>query len=330
MITLNNKCKDMIVVFGDFMLDRYIHGDATRISPEAPVPIVLMKNIEYIPGGAGNVFKQILELESNATLISMADMDSSGYIIHNIFDNYSNADLKIVHTHRPTTIKTRIMAHGRQMLRIDEECTGELNDIELGRLIKSIDSIITNDVSVVIISDYKKGICNTKLVSFIISLCNMYNIPVIIDTKSDIIGKYTGATIITPNSHEYSLLLKNYTEEELLNKYFEYIIVTQGNKGVRFVDKNSSCIIDSTARNVFDVTGAGDVFAATLAVALSRLHSVLESTIIANVAAGLSVEQIGTTSVNFQDLQKRLNANSLAELKEINKAVSRTRTICTR
>ncbi len=315
---LLEKFKDIkVLVIGDVMIDRYQWGTVSRISPEAPVPIVALEKSSVVAGGAANVAANVAGLGATPTLFGITGNDEDAKLFPNILKNSNIREFKLVKVNdRPTTVKTRVIAHHQQIVRMDQESTAPISIEKVKALLNQIEIYIeANDI--IVISDYGKGFLTEELLTGLITLASKYNKIIAVDPKGKDYSKYKGATILTPNQKETieACNLENYSEHllensgrELIEKLsLEAILITQGENGIKLLEKNKETVqLRSTARKVFDVTGAGDTVIATLAVCIASKMSFRESTEFANLTAGIVVEQIGTTAIN-----KELLLNSI-------------------
>lgn len=300
------------------MLDRYWWGKVTRISPEAPVPIVHLYKSTYTVGGAANVAANIAGLGAEAILIGLVGEDEDArYFCESLKKANVSDEYLIYSASCPTIVKTRVIAHSQQMVRIDQEEVKELDeDGEKAVLAKLLNVI--DEVQVIILSDYAKGLLTNDLISKIINLANEKKKIVLVDPKGKDYQKYTGATLLTPNKKEASEACNideknpnwiNEAAQELITKVnLEAVLITQGEEGMTLFTKDgNSQHFHASAREIFDVTGAGDTVIATLAVSLGADESLEKAAEIANIAAGLVVEQVGTTTIKYNDLLNYMN-----------------------
>jgi len=309
-----------ILVIGDLMLDRYWWGKVTRISPEAPVPIVHLYKSTYTVGGAANVAANIAGLGAEAILVGLVGIDEDAkYFCESLKEANVSDEHLIYSDNRPTIVKTRVIAHSQQMVRIDQEEVKELDEVEqeavFNKLLKVID-----EVQVIILSDYAKGLLTDSLISKIIKLATEKKKIILVDPKGKDYQKYKGATLITPNMKEASEACKidekhsnwiNEAARELLTKVsLEAVLITQGEEGMTLFTKDGNFQhFHASAREIFDVTGAGDTVIATLAVSLGACESLEKAAEVANIAAGLVVEQVGTTTIKYNDLLNYIKNN---------------------
>ncbi len=291
------------------MIDRYYWGEISRISPEAPVPVVSLQSETFAPGGAANVAANIAGLGAKPTLFGITGDDPDASLLATILRDAKIGKVSLVAIpHRITTVKTRVVANNQHVVRIDRETTAHITkkdaDSLFAKLAKAVEA---NDV--VVISDYAKGFLSDHLLSRIISTANRKHKVVLVDPKGKDFSKYAGATILTPNEretaeachidpHRHDLIDK--AGANILRRLkLQALLVTQGAKGMTLLRTNENAVhLKAAARKVFDVTGAGDTVIAGLAVALGSGLDILESAQFANSVAGLVVEQIGTTALS--------------------------------
>lgn len=306
-----------ILVIGDVMLDRYCWGTVNRISPEAPVPIVRLDRETTRPGGAANVAANVTALGATVILVGMVGSDPAASELGSAIHELGITDSVLVPSNsRKTIVKTRILAHGQQIVRLDSEDHDQVGDAESLSLI-SIVSERLRDVDLVILSDYGKGLLNDQVVTEIIKLCREQSKPVLADPKGKHFEKYAGATVLTPNRREAAEACKieesdpdlvRKSGEMLLSQYgFDNVLITESENGMTlFRTSDTPVHFGTTAREVFDVTGAGDTVIACFGVALASGSSPAEAAKLSNVAAGLSVQHIGTVAVSFDEFAAEL------------------------
>ncbi|MCX8070482.1 MAG: D-glycero-beta-D-manno-heptose-7-phosphate kinase [Thermodesulfovibrionales bacterium] len=313
-IFLNFKNKHILIV-GDIILDRYIIGKVSRISPEAPVPIVEVTDESYRLGGAANVANNIVALGGKVDLAGTIGKDKEGESVKEQCLTKGIGCDSVIQIEKNTTVKTRIIAHNQQVVRFDKEDTRKINRGELSKLIDVIQSN-KDKYDGVIISDYKKGIVSEKLVREIVrSFKDKF---VAVDPKVGNFSCYTNTSIITPNKKEASegssidiidekTLIK--AGKELINKlHLQALLITRGEEGMSLFQKDKKTInithIPATAKKVFDVTGAGDTVIAVFCLTYLSGASMEDSARIANYAAGIVVGQVGTATVTIDELLK--------------------------
>jgi D-beta-D-heptose 7-phosphate kinase/D-beta-D-heptose 1-phosphate adenosyltransferase len=303
-----------ILVIGDIIIDHFIWGTVSRISPEAPVPVVNVTGENLLLGGAANVLNNIYALGGKATICGVIGQDSMGDHLLALLTDLGSPVNGIVRTaNRPTTKKTRIIAQHQQVVRFDREKTGALPPAELDQLLDFLAKNLTS-FQAVIISDYNKGIISDQLMAALMTgLQDRPDIPVIVDPKPKNIERFTGATILTPNSHEAELMsgLEINDETSLIRAAqviqdklrVEALLITRGEAGMALFEKGKPpFLIPTVAKEVFDVTGAGDTVIASLALALAAGLSFEEAAIVANQAAGIVVGKLGTATTSQAEL----------------------------
>ncbi len=299
--------KKRILVIGDIMLDVYVDANVQRISPEAPVPVLDFKSSRSMAGAAANVAKNIVSLESEATLISVIGADQSGRELIGQIGKIDIIPYVKIDNERITTVKTRYLCHNHQMFRLDREQSLPINDIltdEIFTLIKA--EILQHDA--VLISDYAKGLFSKRLMEKLNELFKEIKIPVIVDSKSKDYSVYSGVTLITPNTSElnHATGMTNVLDAAfyLMNAYkIKNVLVTQGADGMTLLSEDGkSYHIPAETVGVVDVTGAGDTVAAVMAIGLANGVDIKECMKIANDAAGVVVRKPGVATVSKMEL----------------------------
>lgn len=302
-----------ILVVGDVMLDNYYKGDVRRISPEAPVPVFRKRSERSVLGGAANVAANLVAANQQTSMMSIIGRDANGQTMMQLFENLGiNAGL-VSNLQRSTTIKTRFLAdNNQQLLRLDVEDTDPITKVESNRILKKLQKVI-DDFDLILMSDYLKGLLTQEFTQGVIKLARRHDIPVVIDVKDPKYGKYYGATLLKPNLNELrSLTGKNVqTDEEIVEAAEElrkrsncqYVLVTLGAKGMVLIGDGEPYFVKSLAREVYDVSGAGDTTIAYLAACLANGFSIRNSVDIANYAAGIQVGKVGTSSVYWQEVR---------------------------
>jgi rfaE bifunctional protein kinase chain/domain len=323
LLTLNrNRVADIlmsgrgrrIVVLGDVMLDEFIWGDVTRISPEAPVPVVNIQRESTRLGGAANVLANIASLGGSASLVGVIGHDSAGEKLGAALRRQIKEGAEeslIVDERRPTTIKTRIIAQHQMVVRADREHRGPVNGSVEARVIAAAKSAI-GEADALVVSDYDKGVVTPRILSEILPLAYP-RIPVLVDPKIRNFDSYKPATLVTPNHHE-ALRLTNSeedTDEGLMTAARQIrqrlscdaVLITRGDRGMMLVEGDHDPVcVETAAREVFDVTGAGDTVIATLATAMAAGASMKEAAVLANHAAGIVVGKLGTATATAEEL----------------------------
>lgn len=299
-----------LLVVGDVMLDRYWFGDVTRISPEAPVPVVKVERIEERLGGAANVARNAVALGAGTALLSVVGDDEAGRSLRTLLAQGGIDAVLQVDDEIDTTVKLRVIGRQQQLLRIDFETTPshEILRAKLQDFERRVD-----ECDVVVLSDYGKG--GLTHISDMIRLARAAGKPVLVDPKGDDYDKYAGATIITPNRSELRAVTGRWsTEDDLYVRAqklrahlgLEALLVTRSEEGMTLFRADSTYHQPALAREVFDVSGAGDTVIATLAVMLGAGAGWEEAIQVANVAAGIVVGKLGTAVVSVEELQAAL------------------------
>jgi D-beta-D-heptose 7-phosphate kinase/D-beta-D-heptose 1-phosphate adenosyltransferase len=303
-----------VVVLGDVMLDEFVWGDVTRISPEAPVPVVDIRRESVHLGGAANVLANVVSLGANACVVGVVGNDSAGARLQSSLKETSSLQTDgylVVDDGRPSTTKTRIIAHNQLVVRADRELRTLVNGATEKRIIDSLKQALQN-ADAFVVSDYDKGVVTPNILSQILPLAYA-RIPVLIDPKIRNFTHYNPASLITPNHHE-ALRMTNLEgdSDEGLRQAAQIIreklrcdavLITRGDRGIMLLEgENDPVFVATAAREVYDVTGAGDTVIATLAAALAAGASMLEAANLANHAAGIVVGKLGTATVNPDEL----------------------------
>ena len=300
-----------VLVLGDLMLDRYIWGAVTRISPEAPVPVVEVKKDSLNLGGAGNVLQNLTSLGAQALLTGVVGDDQEGRWVR---DNAGSGRGIFLDPSRSTTVKTRIIAHHQQVVRVDLEHKASLSK---GLETRILDFIRGEKYDGLLISDYNKGIVTPALMTSVLSLAKKSRTPVFVDPKVPHFRLYSPVTLITPNHLEAEKIVGHacQTDSEIEKAGAEilsliscrYLIIKRGEQGMTVFERGKRPLhIPTVAREVFDVTGAGDTVVAAAALALLAGATIGEAARIANAAAGVVVGKIGTAAVTPEELKSAL------------------------
>jgi D-beta-D-heptose 7-phosphate kinase/D-beta-D-heptose 1-phosphate adenosyltransferase len=302
-----------LLVIGDVMLDRYLHGAASRISPEAPVPVVQVGNQEDRPGGAGNVALNIAALGSAATLIGVVGKDDNAQDLESRLTAAGVYCEFLKSEDKPTITKLRVISQHQQLIRLDFEEKFDEKDVAD---LQSLATSLLPSAQVLVLSDYAKGALQD--VAALIELARKQNIPIIVDPKGTDFKKYRGSTLITPNFSEFEAVVGTCAnEEELVKKglklmsdlELQAILITRGEHGMTLLLPDSEELhLPARAREVFDVTGAGDTVISVLASALAAGDSLADATGIANLAAGLVVGKLGTAAISGPELRRAILA----------------------
>ncbi|HUU42056.1 MAG TPA: D-glycero-beta-D-manno-heptose-7-phosphate kinase [Desulfatiglandales bacterium] len=318
---IDNFGRLKILVIGDIMLDQFIWGKVCRISPEAPVPVVEVERETTMLGGAANVINNLVSLGGKGFLCGVVGDDSNG---REIFSKLKSLDVDIngiiIEQDRPTSVKTRIIAHAQQVVRYDREKKLLLKPKTINRILDFIYGK-KEELSGIIVSDYGKGVVSRRLMDRLKGVALECNIPMAVDPNAKNFSLYKGATIITPNHAQAGEIagLEVLTEGDLIkvgekllnNKRFKALLITRGKDGMTLFDGEGSIVhIKSVARKVYDVTGAGDTVIATLMLGISSGLDIKSAAFLSNLAAGIVVGEVGTSTVQIDHL-KRLIVDNL-------------------
>jgi len=317
---LKGFSKVKLLVVGDIMMDRSVSGKVSRISPEAPVPVVLFESESFILGGAANVAHNIRSLGGIVSLCGVVGEDENGEKLHKkLVEKGIQTEGIFFEQGRRTTVKTRIIAHHphyQQLVRVDRETTDHLRVPASRNLSKFlIDKI--KDFDGIVISDYGKGLLTRNLIQTIIRRAKKFKKFVMVDPKVKNFFFYKGATVITPNTNEASeasriAVIDQSSVEKMGRKLLkrlncDALVITQGEKGMTIFESHEKPYrVPTVAKEVYDVTGAGDTVIGTMALALgaSRRVSIKDAASLANYAAGIVVGKVGTATVNKEELLK--------------------------
>jgi D-glycero-beta-D-manno-heptose-7-phosphate kinase len=295
-----------VLVVGDVMLDKYWFADVNRISPEAPVPVALVKHQEARPGGAANVARNITSLGGSAVLLSVTGNDDAARQLEQILKKDKVTSIFKYDTDISTTIKLRVVAHQQQLVRIDFENTP--SESLLADVFNEYASLLP-EYDVVVLSDYGKG--GLDHAARMIEFAREFGKPVLVDPKGDNYSKYRGATLLTPNKNEFRQVAGTWqNEDELIEKAeslrrhldLKALLITRSEEGMSLYTENKVVNVPAQAQEVFDVTGAGDTVIATLALMLAAGQSLEQATYWANRAAGAVVRKFGTAAPHINEL----------------------------
>ena len=310
-----------IIIIGDVMLDHFVKGSVSRISPEAPVPVVNVEQEDFVAGGAGNVAVNLAVLGAKPKVISVLGDDANGIILKQFLENKGvDVNKTVVDKTRPTTQKVRIIAERQQVVRVDRESKARINkEVSTECLANFKEALKT--AKGVIMSDYGKGMLSDHNIQDIIKACRAKNIPVCVDPKIDNFLKYKNVTCMTPNTKEAweGMGLPPKKDEEyilILGKKIlktlraDSILITRSAQGMSLFENGKNpkvTTIKATAKEVFDVTGAGDTVISVLTLALACKASLKDAAFIANKAAGIVVAKLGTATVTTDEIKGVLN-----------------------
>lgn len=310
-ISIPNFSETRVVVAGDVMLDRYLFGSTGRISPEAPVPVVHVQETDDRPGGAANVAVNLAALGSATSLVGVVGKDSAAESLASILGKQHIDCSFAIADDRPTITKTRVQSRGQQLIRLDEENASAMPGDAMTSTLKGV----LDGAGAVVLSDYGKGALAD--VAGMIAACRDAGVPVLVDPKGTDFSKYRGASLITPNQTEFEAVAgKSDSDEELVARArammddleLDALLVTRSEKGMLLVEAGAEPLFLSTqAREVYDVTGAGDTVIATLAGALASGQNLSSAAALANIAAGLVVRKIGVATVTPGEISAALH-----------------------
>ncbi len=318
---INNFEEKNILVIGDVMIDAYIIGKVDRISPEAPVPVVTVKNRYNRLGGAANVALNIKTLGANPILCSVIGDDNKGDDFLQLLNDLKMNPQGIIRSrNRPTTTKFRIIGNNTQMLRVDEESVEKLTaEEQINLSVKIIDILDQTPVDAIIIEDYDKGCLDSYIIELIASEAKRRKIPVTADPKKNNFASYQHITLFKPNFKELQeglnieLSSNNFeqiaqiSQEYLRNKKLKMMLVTLSENGMLICNKKEWHHIPAVVRNIADVSGAGDTVISTITLALSHGLSMEESAYLANIAGGLVCEKVGVVPIGKDELINELS-----------------------
>eukprot|EP01047_Picozoa_sp_COSAG01_P000286 COSAG01_NODE_4_length_55812_cov_1344.168109_48_plen_330_part_00 len=309
---LNFFSKRHVLLVGDIMLDEYHYCDVTRISPEAPVPVCAVQETRCLPGGAANVAHNLAALGSGVKLCGLYGKDSTGQRLISCLKAQSiTVDYLFESLGRPTILKSRVVSQNQQILRIDREEKSQVSVADEAQVLTFVKRVI-GQVQVLILSDYAKGLLTPSLCQQLITLAKTKGVPVIVDPKGHSFEKYRGATLITPNFKEFQEVVSGPVNSEsailseaqaLIRDYdLEALLVTRAEKGMSVIGQDFKDDIQAFAREVADITGAGDTVIAVFSLAIACGLSFQESACVANMAAAIVVGKFGSATVSKDEL----------------------------
>lgn len=307
---LERARKVHVLVIGDAMLDVYLQGDVERISPEAPVPVVRVREQRAALGGAANVAQNVVAAGAGATLVSTVGRDAGGAALREMLVRLGCADDALIPVDRPTTRKTRLVARSQQVVRFDEEDDSELDSDAIDLVLGSINSGMAK-ADAVVFEDYNKGLLAARVITAAIEKARARKLPIVVDPKYRNFFAYGGATIFKPNRRELESALGaavDLDHEPSLPQAFEklgveHLLLTLGERGMLLMSATGdSQRIPTAAREVYDVVGAGDTVTAYLAVMLAAQATAYEAAVVANYAAGVEVGKLGAATVSPHEI----------------------------
>jgi D-beta-D-heptose 7-phosphate kinase/D-beta-D-heptose 1-phosphate adenosyltransferase len=294
-----------IVVVGDAMLDVYLSGEVERISPEAPVPVVRVRDRKYALGGAANVAQNVVAIGARCDLVATIGDDSAGAILRDTLTRAEVGHASLVTVSRCTTQKTRVLARSQQLLRVDEEEDIDLDDLGATRVLEAVRDAVA-DADAVVLEDYNKGVLVPTVIRAAIDAASARQLPIVVDPKFRNFFSYRGATVFKPNRRELEAALGAAVDVDhpdavpatLQRLGVQHILLTLGDRGMALFSADGEVArVPTVAREVYDVVGAGDTVTAYVASMLAAGGSVLEAAVVANIAAGIEVGRLGAVSV---------------------------------
>lgn len=295
-----------VLVIGDAMLDEYVRGDVERISPEAPVPVVRVRQRDFELGGAANVAQNVVAAGARCRLVAAVGHDDAGERVAAMLTQLGVDTGGLLRVDRATTRKTRVVARSQQLVRVDDEADQDLEPAACERVASAIDAAIS-DVDAVVLEDYNKGLLVPGVITRAIALARARRVPVVVDPKYRHFFAYRGATIFKPNRRELEAALGAAVDVDHAETIpaaierldVEYLLLTLGERGMLLASRQGPAVaVPTVAREVYDVVGAGDTVTAWLATILAAGGSVAEAAVIANYAAGIEVGKLGAATVS--------------------------------
>jgi D-beta-D-heptose 7-phosphate kinase/D-beta-D-heptose 1-phosphate adenosyltransferase len=340
--TLTAMKRVRVAVLGDIMLDRFVMGETERISPEAPIPVIRVVQEQAMLGGAGNVARNITSMGGQVHLVGLVGADDAAREVEAAVAGIGGLSASLVRdANRCTTLKTRYIAQGQQLVRVDREATVPATGAIADELLSAA-RLAIGSASLVVLSDYAKGVLSPELVANVMAIASRSGCPVIVDPKQRDMRCYAGATVITPNAAEATAAtgIDCSTEDGVVAAArrigevagCRYVLVTRGAKGMTLVEMASEASIvhlPARLREVHDVSGAGDTAIAALALALGAQAPIAIAADLANIAAGIAVSHRGTAAVTATEIeaaaQDKSGSSSLAKIVSCERAVDMTR-----
>jgi rfaE bifunctional protein kinase chain/domain len=310
-----------VLVVGDIIMDEYIWGDVSRISPEAPVPVVNVKQETKMLGGAANVINNIASLGGQCVLCGVVGDDRTGReIVEKLGELGCPIEGVLIDPDRPTSIKTRIVAHNQQVVRFDRESRNDIPPESIERLLGFIKEM-REEIDAIVVADYGKGVISARLMKGLRDLVWDSDVILAVDPKTGNFEYYEGVDVITPNHHEAGAFcrIEIVDEKSLIQAGTQMledlncrsVLITQGRDGMTLFEKGGEIIhIPTVARKVFDVTGAGDTVISALSLGLASGMDLRSAAIISNFAAGIVVGEVGTSTVKSEELKSAVRSRS--------------------
>jgi D-beta-D-heptose 7-phosphate kinase/D-beta-D-heptose 1-phosphate adenosyltransferase len=295
-----------VAVVGDAMLDIYLHGDVDRISPEAPVPVVRVRERKEALGGAANVAQNVAAIGARCELVCVVGNDLAGRALMDMTARLGAEVRSFVTVPRATTTKTRVTARAQQLIRFDEESDADVDGVDADQLLAAVDRAIA-DADALVLEDYNKGVLTHTVITHAVRSARARGIPVVVDPKYRHFFSYAGATVFKPNRRELEAALGASVDIDraetlpavLAQLDVDHLLLTLGEAGMVLVSRHGEVgRVPTTAREVYDVVGAGDTVTAYLAAMLAAGATMVEAAIIANFAAGVEVGKLGAATVS--------------------------------
>ena len=305
-----------VVVVGDVMLDEYLKGEVSRISPEAPVPVLEVRSHDYTLGGAANAAANIQALGGATTLIGVVGKDETASVVGQRLEHHGITGALIADSERPTITKTRLVAQGQQIVRVDREKRAPIGESIASSVKHAIDAAV-RDAQALVLSDYAKGLITADVAQHAIRAARASGVPVIVDPKQRSFAAYAGATVITPNLHELEAASPTVAPFEVVRAATSLLphldgsalLVTRSAEGMTLFRTGAPQVhVPAMAKEVFDVTGAGDTVVATVALALAARVPIEHAIELASVAAAIAVSKRGTSTVSPAELASALES----------------------
>ncbi|HLV25479.1 MAG TPA: D-glycero-beta-D-manno-heptose-7-phosphate kinase [Gemmatimonadales bacterium] len=299
-----------IAVVGDAMLDVYLRGDVDRISPEAPVPVVRVRERRFALGGAANVAQNVAAIGAVGELVSVIGRDAAGVQLREMLNEIGADPRALIEGSRPTTTKTRVLARAQQVVRFDEEDDADLEGEDIDAVHRAVERALS-EADALVLEDYNKGVLSAAVIEQAVSQAMSRGIPIVVDPKYKNFFAYRGATVFKPNRRELEAALGAEVDLEqpealpaiLRRLEVDHLLMTLGEQGMAILGRESGLHrIPTTAREVYDVVGAGDTVTAYLASMLAAGADVLEAAVIANYAAGVEVGKLGAATVTGEEV----------------------------
>ena len=314
---LEKVAASRVLVIGDIMLDRYYFAEVNRISPEGPVPVARVRETKNTLGGAANVAHNLARLGCQVLVAGVSGDDENRQILDRKFNALGIGHAGLLKIPRPTTTKVRVIGGHQQMLRLDFEESGKISRSVENRLLAYLSRQLEGKVDAVILSDYAKGVCSPALCRNVIQTCRQRQVPLVVDPKGSQWQKYKGAFLVTPNVKELgeASRVKVRNDDKLIVAVgakirqrfgFESLMVTRSEQGLTLMGADEPVHIPTYAREVFDVSGAGDTVAAVMGAALAAGLKAATAAHLANLAAGVVVGKLGTYAISAAELNEAL------------------------